>query len=227
VNTTDLRFHFETKNLPLDPANRPRLAYTLGMPQAITFEPLTTGQVANLLHVSEQTVRDWSAAGKLQPELSPGGHRRYDELAVRRLALAERGVNVYWQAAVTLKQTGAGGIQLLDEEEQPYRKPRPESIQLDAYLHYHNGLEVIPRQLILTGAPILQARDVIETAPEVDGTLAAYTILAVSALDEQTCVKMLTEQLPATMAWFKHNAVPTTGVVRWQAPDGHTWPSMF
>jgi excisionase family DNA binding protein len=45
---------------------------------------LTTKDVARLLHVSPETVRQYAREGRLPFEETPGGHRRYDRGAVLR-----------------------------------------------------------------------------------------------------------------------------------------------
>lgn len=45
----------------------------------------TTQEVAELVGVSNRTIRLWAAAGKVVAWKTPGGHRRYTEVEVRRL----------------------------------------------------------------------------------------------------------------------------------------------
>jgi excisionase family DNA binding protein len=53
----------------------------------VQTEPyLTTGQVADILHVSPKTVAHWAKEGKLPYLRTLGGHRRYPEAAIRELA---------------------------------------------------------------------------------------------------------------------------------------------
>lgn len=47
---------------------------------------LRTAQVADLLHVSPKTVSRWAKEGKLGHVKTLGGHRRYEERAVKELA---------------------------------------------------------------------------------------------------------------------------------------------
>lgn len=54
-------------------------------------EPLLRpGQVAALFQVSRRTVGDWARAGKLDPIITPGGHRRFRARQVRALLEAQR-----------------------------------------------------------------------------------------------------------------------------------------
>lgn len=39
---------------------------------------VSIGKAARELGVSPETLRRWEAAGKIRPERTPGGHRRYD-----------------------------------------------------------------------------------------------------------------------------------------------------
>jgi excisionase family DNA binding protein len=45
---------------------------------------LTVGAVANVLHVSGDTVRRWADLGLLHAYRLPSGHRRFDRSAVQR-----------------------------------------------------------------------------------------------------------------------------------------------
>ena len=53
-------------------------------PDAEVF--LYPADVANLLHVTPKTINRWSRARLLPFQRTPGGHRRYPEQAIRRLA---------------------------------------------------------------------------------------------------------------------------------------------
>lgn len=54
---------------------------------------LTLPQAAKQLHVSDQTLRNWTDAGRIDAYLTEGDHRRYLEQDVRLLQLAERSRN--------------------------------------------------------------------------------------------------------------------------------------
>jgi excisionase family DNA binding protein len=47
---------------------------------------LFTSQVADLLHVSPKTIARWAKDGRLPFQRTLGGHRRYPEAAMRKLA---------------------------------------------------------------------------------------------------------------------------------------------
>ena len=47
---------------------------------------LSTAEVADILHVSPQTVSRWAKEGKLPFLKTLGGHRRYPEAKIRELA---------------------------------------------------------------------------------------------------------------------------------------------
>jgi excisionase family DNA binding protein len=66
---------------------------TRPLPDAESF--LHPSHVADLLHVSPKTIARWATDGRLPYQRTLGGHRRYPEQAIRRLAasLAE-GVRV-------------------------------------------------------------------------------------------------------------------------------------
>lgn len=52
---------------------------------------LRTAEVAELLHVSPKTVSRWAKEGKLPFLRTLGGHRRYPEQVIRRIASDLRG----------------------------------------------------------------------------------------------------------------------------------------
>jgi excisionase family DNA binding protein len=43
----------------------------------------TTGEVAEMLGVSDRTIVNWARAGELAYFTTPGGHRRFNEAEVR------------------------------------------------------------------------------------------------------------------------------------------------
>lgn len=45
----------------------------------------TTGQAAQKLGVSVDTLRRWEREGKIEPERNPAGHRRYTEADLEQL----------------------------------------------------------------------------------------------------------------------------------------------
>jgi excisionase family DNA binding protein len=57
---------------------------TRPLPDAESF--LHTSQVADILHVSPKTIARWAKDGRLPYQRTLGGHRRYPEQAIRRLA---------------------------------------------------------------------------------------------------------------------------------------------
>jgi excisionase family DNA binding protein len=55
---------------------------------------LKTRDIARLLHVSEETVRQYAREGRIPFETTPGGHRRFDAVAVRTALAAEKDVEL-------------------------------------------------------------------------------------------------------------------------------------
>ncbi len=56
---------------------------------------LHTSQLADLLHVSPNTIARWATDGRLPDQRALGGHRRYPEQAIRQLAASlAQGVRV-------------------------------------------------------------------------------------------------------------------------------------
>jgi excisionase family DNA binding protein len=66
---------------------------TRPLPDAESFPH--TSQVADILHVSPQTIARWAKNGRLPYQRTLGGHRRYPEQAIRQLAASlAQGVRV-------------------------------------------------------------------------------------------------------------------------------------
>ena len=57
---------------------------TRPLPDAESF--LHPSHVADILHVSPQTIARWANDGRLPYQRTLGGHRRYPEQAIRQLA---------------------------------------------------------------------------------------------------------------------------------------------
>ena len=54
--------------------------------QANIPQYLKTAEVADILHVSPKTVTRWAKDGKLPHSRTLGGHRRFPESSIRKLA---------------------------------------------------------------------------------------------------------------------------------------------
>lgn len=50
----------------------------------ITISKLTTKEASEVLGIHPQTLRRWEREGRIEPEHTPGGHRRYDIVQLRR-----------------------------------------------------------------------------------------------------------------------------------------------
>jgi excisionase family DNA binding protein len=61
-----------------------------GSKGAVMSEDLKTRDIARLLHVSEETVRQYARDGRIPCETTPGGHRRFNADAVRAALAAEK-----------------------------------------------------------------------------------------------------------------------------------------
>lgn len=51
----------------------------------VTIAKLTTREASEALGIHPQTLRRWEREGKVTPEQTPGGHRRYDLMELRRV----------------------------------------------------------------------------------------------------------------------------------------------
>jgi excisionase family DNA binding protein len=85
-------------------APRASLTGSSGVDPRPTATWLPIRRAAELLGVSVATLRLWTAAGRIQASVTPGGHRRYAEADVRRL-LAEQPGTAWDQAASELVAT--------------------------------------------------------------------------------------------------------------------------
>lgn len=58
------------------------------MPSRVGPQPryLLTAEVAEIMHCSPKTVSRWAKEGKLPFLRTLGGHRRYEEAAIRKIA---------------------------------------------------------------------------------------------------------------------------------------------
>ncbi|MFD6097406.1 BldC family transcriptional regulator [Nocardiopsis flavescens] len=54
-----------------------------------TPEPLTSGEVAQMMRVTSVTVARWADTGKLTSFRTPGGHRRFHRAEVEALLVPE------------------------------------------------------------------------------------------------------------------------------------------
>lgn len=188
---------------------------------------LPTGEAAKRLHVSAQTVRDWTASGKLAATLTGGGHRQYREDDVAYLALGERGITTYWMDDVIIQMDGQLNVTVLGKGLAPYVASDPTEELLARYQNFHNGLEVIPRNLALTGQPKVLAPTKAETVLDDEGNLIVQTYLSVFTLDKQSCERILEEQIPLAVSWLSRQVRPVHGVAQWLTQSGERVQSAY
>lgn len=112
---------------------------------------LKIGDAASLLHVSTQTLRDWTDAGKIPAVLSDGGHRSYYEADVKKAQLEEKGVTSYWEAPIVLAFNTSGEVTLWDEEGSAIQTPIAYEQSLNKYWNFSNGLETMVHEVTLNG----------------------------------------------------------------------------
>ncbi len=74
------------------------------------------GDAAKRLHVSEQTIRDWTNQDKLTAYLSDSGQRHYYDVDIELLRLANKGISQAWLSAVIVRRSVDGIIIWTSEE---------------------------------------------------------------------------------------------------------------
>jgi len=185
-------------------------------PLGTTFD-LSTTEAAAILHVSPQTLRDWTAARKIEAKFTRGGHRLYCERDVYELLRAEQGHprdHYVMDVSVTLNGDGASQVRL--------GSPRLSS-----------GAGAIPRKLyddlLRTGqvARYVSTDDPVTVpgTPYEDRAVCVY-VWAV-AWEAKDALRVCEEGAVEAEAWLRANVKPVMGVVGWTLADGttidHSW----
>lgn len=118
---------------------------------------LKIGQASNLLHVSTQTLRDWTEANKIHSVTSESGHRSYYEADVKKLALAEKGITTYWTAnyIVALPANREKYYYLDPDTNKPATKPDLYETELNKFWNFTNGLQQQPHSVVLNDEAVI------------------------------------------------------------------------
>lgn len=118
---------------------------------------LKMGDAANLLHVSAQTLRDWTDADKIKAIISEGGHRTYYEADVKKLALAEKGITTFWTVTcvVAIPANGDKYYYLDPETYEKSVKPKTYEVEFDEFWNAINGLQEQPHAVALSDKPVV------------------------------------------------------------------------
>lgn len=117
--------------------------------QSISSQPtlLKTGAVASLLHVSEQTVRDWTDKGILRGQVSDTGHRLYSELDVEKTRLEVQGTVGFWhtEVAISVDSNFSAKLQSFPDEED---RAIAEFKDFNAWWDFSNSLGDLARKVV-------------------------------------------------------------------------------
>lgn len=161
-----------------------------------------------MLHVSSQTLRDWTDAGKIVAQVSDGGHRSYYEADVKRRALEEEGITTYWEAPITLAFDTDGNVSLWDEDANTIEEPVYYEHPLKRAWDFHNGLEERSHGVVLSGihrtTPTTKFLEQ-STSPD-RSLLVIYGTIA--ALDKKTIESNYREFMKETIDWVKEAFKP-------------------
>lgn len=171
---------------------------------------LKTGEAAEILHVSPQTIRDWVESGKLKAQPTPGGHRNFHEVDVKRLALEEQGVNSFHIIHQTVAVDKDFNHLFLDSDwNQVSFNPETFTTDFDRYWDFKNGLESYPRNAVLNNSPSIvpPAISSVFVCELPDNPVLAYTTTVVG-LDEKEAVDLMSEAVEHTFLFLKENFKP-------------------
>jgi len=174
---------------------------------------LKIGEAANILHVSPQTVRDWTEAGKIQAETSPGGTRFYYEADVKKLALSEKGVTSYWVSSIIVAITSSKdkAFYLNTETWEPASNPQILMEEFDRFWNFNNGLQLQPHMVALTDKPVIFTPDVsypyLVEIPGVEeiGLAANATVLG---LNKEDVLRLSKTAMAQTFEYLVNNFTP-------------------
>lgn len=186
---------------------------------------LKIGDAAQILHVSPQTLRDWTEADKIPAEISDKGHRKYYEAEVNKLALAEKGTTTYWTVnhivAVSANDDKYYFINPETYESSPI--PLVYETDINQYWNFKNGLEVHPRSVVLNPIPVIIPAATLDAFPlqiqdKPNDTLLAQNVLVVG-LNKEQVLGTLIEAVALTLRHLRENFKPQQTTI-WFTSNG-------
>lgn len=161
-----------------------------------------------MLHVSPQTLRDWTDAGKIDAEVSEGGHRTYYEADVKRTALEEEGITTYWEAPITLAFDTSGNVSLWGENSEPIEKPEYYEQPIKRGWDFHNGLEEKAHSVVLNGFhKYATTNKFLDQSILLDHSLVVI-YGKIAALEKATIEDNYREYMKEIIDWVKANLKP-------------------
>jgi hypothetical protein len=170
---------------------------------------LKTGEVAELLHVSAQTVRDWAAAGRLVPHVSASGHRKFFEADVRRLMLEDKGVVSYHAVWFYVVLTYEGDVYWVGADFEPTFGFEASEHTFARAWSYNNGLQVEPHKVCLGESGVVVTPG--ETRVGLcafEGQNAVFLPVTSVALTQEEAVAKLWDGADEVGEFLKANFVP-------------------
>lgn len=211
------------------------MTYTVSMNRQTEPQLLKVSEAAALLHVSPQTVRDWTDQGKLESLRTSGGHRLYAKPVVQLCALKEKSVVSYWRASVNFQVSPSGRILYMHEDYSyqtslQFRQPKESLLRLDAKGMFSNIVQLLVddgETLTLTPAtrddPEVLSSPV-EVFSDEEGNVRLSTFVEVLSFTEEGLQLKLEQVLQEALEWVKNNVRPVEGVVSWVDKKGNSFP---
>lgn len=142
-------------------------------------ELLKIGDAAKILHVSEQTLRDWTDQDKITAYVSEGGHRKYYEADVHRLNYESKQIDGFHRLSGIIVFFSDGTTKFESNTYGDY--PDLENLKWGKYWDYKNGLEKNAHEIALTGKPVID----VDAEPYSDGGENISIGFSVSSFTEQ------------------------------------------
>lgn len=187
---------------------------------------LKVGEVAAQLHVSPQTVRDWTEAGKLEATIHQDStHRLYYEADVNRTFLENKEITSYLTVSIIVGLNAKDETFLLHPETYlPTKTPLIHATPFIKFWNYTNGLQKQPHQVALNQPnPIVlepKVSDAYLTVSPTGEPLISTTVTIVG-LEEKTCLALLPSALEDTKQWLQKNFIPEPTIM-WKTLTGET-----
>lgn len=184
-------------------------------PNATKGSLLKIGDASKLLHVSNQTLRDWSDSGKVPVTVSESGHRSYYEADIVRLELENKGITGYWTSGILVAMDVHGKIHYANSETYDLANKNVETFftPFDKYWNFTNGLATVVHQIVLNeGEPFSRTLGSSDAFPFNGSPENKDPMLAVPALSysvkKEDAEKSLHQVVKQVEAFIKTNYIP-------------------
>lgn len=195
---------------------------------------LKVSEAAALLHVSPQTVRDWTDQGKLDSFRTAGGHRLYSKPEVQLLSFKEKGIMSFWHAGINFSLTKPNEVMFLWDDYTYNPAPQFQPAEKVTLSLNSNGLFPNLIQLLvddgesLVVTPVTYGNPDVLSAPlevhtEPEGNRLS-TFVEVYSFTKQGVQEKLESTLREAIAWVTKNVKPVYGVVSWTDAKGVSFP---